>query len=364
MGPYLSYVATNDVDGSARETVRPTGTSSAAASYKPEPQYFLPFTCFSRCASFSAQVSSSLHSAWTLSWNPAWPGSSSRDLKSASVGMSTPGMWTSVYSGMKDDSYRCWNVVLMCYASVWTAAVCMVLLRLGVLACYSTTIPDLPPDLREGFLSQLNQCDNPTVKKVEPLGRVVLAPPTAYVLNHSVPLLKVKQDIARSVMSDYNGTQPLQKLGHSVTALSVSQVSMIPWDAFKELQNNFSMQWTQGQMHALVKKKLGEMKVTVPEPPESCPNGFLLTARCVSLSARTSPTRSWWSSSRLSEVCPTVCSNISKPTRSWMTWRRWRPFPSEWGRLSWRPCCRGSVIGEVDHLHHVTRIWRTDVWEA
>lgn len=62
------------------------------------------------------------------------------------------------------------HVVLVCHTSVWTPALCMILLRLGVLACYSTTVPDLPPDLREGFLSQLNQCDNPTVKKVEPLG--------------------------------------------------------------------------------------------------------------------------------------------------------------------------------------------------
>lgn len=100
------------------------------------------------------------------------------------------------------------------------------------------------------------------------------------------------ENITRSVMSCYNGTQPLHKLGRSVTALSVGQVSMIPWDAFKELQNNFTVQWTACQMHALVKKKLGEVKVTVPEPPESCPHRFLLTARFVSLSARTSPTRS------------------------------------------------------------------------
>lgn len=67
MGPYLSYVATNDVTESAGETVRPMGSISAAASYKAEPQSFVPFTRFSRFASFSAQASSSLHSAWTLS---------------------------------------------------------------------------------------------------------------------------------------------------------------------------------------------------------------------------------------------------------------------------------------------------------
>lgn len=58
----------------------------------------------------------------------------------------------------------------MCPASVCAAAVRVILPRLGVLACYSPTVPDLPPDLKEGFLSQLDQCNNPTVKKVDPLG--------------------------------------------------------------------------------------------------------------------------------------------------------------------------------------------------
>lgn len=142
----------------------------------------------------------------------------------------------------------------------------------------------------------------------------MFAPPAAGVLNRSVPLLKVKEKIARSVLSDYNGTQMLHKLGRSVTELSVRQLSMIPWDAFKELQKNFTVQWTQGQMHALVKKKLGGLKVTVPEPPQSC--AFLLTTGRVCLSAGTSPARSCWSSSGLSEVCPAVCSNMSKPTSS------------------------------------------------
>lgn len=86
-------------------------------------------------------------------------------------------------------------------------------------------------------------------------------------LNTSVPLLKVKDSIARSVMSHYNGTQPLPRLGSSVTALSVKQVSMMPWDAFKELQNNFTVKWTKGQMHALVKRRLGKMKVNAQKLP-------------------------------------------------------------------------------------------------
>lgn len=114
--------------------------------------------------------------------------------------------------------------------------------------------------------------------------------PATGVLNHAVPLLKVKKNITKSLLSDYDGTQPLHQLGCSVGALSVRQLSMIPWDAFKELQKNFTMQWTPGQMHALVKNKLGGLKVTVPVPPHSC--AFLLTTGGVSLSAGTSPARS------------------------------------------------------------------------
>lgn len=352
MGPYLSYVATNDVTGSARGTVRAMGGIGAAASYKREPQYF---TRFSRFASFFAQVSSSLRSAWTLSWNPAWPGSSSRDLMSASVGMSTPGMWISVYSGMNDDSYRCWNVVLDCSCSYGSPQA----RRAGLLLHHHSRFAPWP-------LGRIPVTAEPVQQPHRQKGRSARPRLVCASLNHSVPLLKVMENITRSVMSCYNGTQPLHKLGRSVTALSVGQVSMIPWGAFKELQNNFTVQWTAGQMHALVKKKLGEVKVTVPEPPESC--RFLLTTRFVSLSARTSPTRSWWSSSRLSEVCPAVCSNMSKPARSWMTWRPWRPFPGKWGRLSWRPCCKGSVIREEDHLHSalgslgVQTCWQFTVW--
>lgn len=91
------------------------------------------------------------------------------------------------------------------------------------------------------------------------------------------------------MVSRFNWTQPLHQLGSSVSALSLAQISTIPWDAFKELQKNFSVQWTRGQMHALVKKKLGELKVTCPPPPM---NSFLLTTRCASLSAGTSPARS------------------------------------------------------------------------
>lgn len=181
---------------------------------------------------------------------------------------------------------------MMCHAVVWTTVVHPNPLRLGVLACYSTDTPDLPPDLRQEFLSQLDQCDNPTVKKVQAVSRVIFAPPciesAAGVLNHSVPLPKVKRKLVRSVISDYNGTQPLRGLGKSVTALSVKQVSMIPWATFVELQNDSTVQWTQGQVHALVNKKLGRMKVSGQTLRASRALRFL-SILVASLSVRTSP---------------------------------------------------------------------------
>lgn len=66
------------------------------------------------------------------------------------------------------------SVMLKCCTDVPRLGLCcscvrVILPRLGVLACCSPTVPDLPPDLREGFLSQLDQCKSPAVKKVEPL---------------------------------------------------------------------------------------------------------------------------------------------------------------------------------------------------
>lgn len=93
------------------------------------------------------------------------------------------------------------------------------------------------------------------------------------------------------MISDYNGTQPLGGLGSSVTALSVRQVSMIPWATFKELQNDSTVQWTQGQVHALVNKKLGRMKVSLQTLLASRSHHFL-SLLVASLSVRTSPVTS------------------------------------------------------------------------
>lgn len=85
------------------------------------------------------------------------------------------------------------------------------------------------------------------------------------------------------MVSRYNGTQPLHQLGSSVSALSLRQISMMPWDAFIELQKNFTVQWTRGQMHALVKKKLGELKVTsgsLPANEEGSAEGPAAGGQC------------------------------------------------------------------------------------
>lgn len=74
-------------------------------------------------------------------------------------------------------------------------------------------------------------------------------------------LLKVQERLVKSVMSNYNATPAPHDLGCSVTLLSPKQISMISWTDLKEIQKNFTVQWTQSQMHALVKKKLGNLQV-------------------------------------------------------------------------------------------------------
>lgn len=74
-------------------------------------------------------------------------------------------------------------------------------------------------------------------------------------------LLKLQERLVKSVMSNYNATPALHDLGCSVTLLSPKQVSMISWTDLEEIQKNLTVQWTQGQMHALVKKKLGNIQV-------------------------------------------------------------------------------------------------------
>lgn len=74
--------------------------------------------------------------------------------------------------------------------------------------------------------------------------------------------LKLQERLVESVISNYNATPAPHDLGCIVTQLSPKQVSMISWTNLKEIQENFTVQWTQSQMHTLVKKKLGNIQVS------------------------------------------------------------------------------------------------------
>lgn len=63
-------------------------------------------------------------------------------------------------------------------------------------------------------------------------------------------------------MSNHNVTQVVHDLGSSVSLLSPDNLTMISWDDLKEIQENTTVKWTPGQMYAMVKKKLGKMKVS------------------------------------------------------------------------------------------------------
>lgn len=102
----------------------------------------------------------------------------------------------------------------------------------------------------------------------------------------------MKEDVARSVIAANNGTRPWRALGPGASALSVAQVSRIPWEALRELEKNFSVQWTRGQTHALIKKKLGRAKVEVrelrgsrPPPQGGPPHRWLCVPQCGNISS-------------------------------------------------------------------------------
>lgn len=95
--------------------------------------------------------------------------------------------------------------------------------------------------------------------------------------------LKLKERLVRSVMSNQNvSTQSLRNLGSSVNLLSPKQISMIAWEDLEEIQENFTVQWTKGQMHALVKKKLSNLKVSMMDSCSLVPHTFffLLFSHC------------------------------------------------------------------------------------
>uniref|UniRef100_A0A3B4Y8Y5 Otoancorin n=1 Tax=Seriola lalandi dorsalis TaxID=1841481 RepID=A0A3B4Y8Y5_SERLL len=109
--------------------------------------------------------------------------------------------------------------------------------KLGTLACYYYDAPDLTPELSKKLLSQLDNCDNPRIRQL-------------------------KKRLVKSVISKSNTAQALRELGSSVTMLSPKQLSMLSDTDLKEVLKNLgpNVQWTRGQMRALLKKQLGDKK--------------------------------------------------------------------------------------------------------
>ncbi|XP_022621926.1 otoancorin [Seriola dumerili] len=109
--------------------------------------------------------------------------------------------------------------------------------KLGTLACYYYDAPDLTIELSKKLLSQLDNCDNPRIRQL-------------------------KKRLVKSVISKSNAAQALRELGSSVTMLSPKQLSMLSDTDLKEVLKNLgpNVQWTRGQMRALLKKQLGDKK--------------------------------------------------------------------------------------------------------
>lgn len=165
-------------------------------------------------------------------------------------------------------------------------------LRLGSLACYYDTDSELAPELSRKLLSQLDECDNPQSEKVarsdsadpnlDPSYKsvTVLTDPPSHLL------LKLKRHLVRSMVSKHNLTQVARDLGSCISLLPLENVCNISWSDLKEIQQNANVQWTPAQMYALVKKRLGDERVsctpwtqeTTPVPSLPC---LLLTSLSV-----------------------------------------------------------------------------------
>ncbi|XP_071326560.1 otoancorin [Trachinotus anak] len=109
--------------------------------------------------------------------------------------------------------------------------------KLGTLACYYYNTPDLTPDLSKKLLSQLDDCDEPRIKQL-------------------------KKRLVQSLISNSSSVQALRELGSSVTLLSPKQLSTLSGTDLKEVLKNLgpTVQWTQGQQRALLKKQLGDKR--------------------------------------------------------------------------------------------------------
>ncbi|XP_045900376.1 otoancorin [Micropterus dolomieu] len=109
--------------------------------------------------------------------------------------------------------------------------------KLGTLACYYYSAPDLTANLSMILLSELNKCDD---------------------YNPRIKMLKMR--LVRSVTANF--TAALSELGSSIVLLSLKELSAIPSNDLKKVLKNLgpTVPWTQCQLHTLVKKELGDKK--------------------------------------------------------------------------------------------------------
>ncbi|XP_068179193.1 otoancorin [Antennarius striatus] len=110
--------------------------------------------------------------------------------------------------------------------------------KLGALACYSSNVPELNPDLSMKLLSQLSNCDEDEHPRVK----------------------QIKRRLVESVASTVGAIRELAKLGNSVTYLPEKQLSMISLKELGGLGKNSAVKFSRGQAHTLVKKMLGKIK--------------------------------------------------------------------------------------------------------
>lgn len=133
----------------------------------------------------------------------------------------------------------------------------------------------MSPDLSKKLLSQLDDCDNPRITQVtrthcpsfsqighllqEQKFQILSIYSSLFVLSQ----LKVKKQLVKSMISNSKDIQTLQDLGSSVTLLPLEQLSSLSRNDLKKVLKNLgtNVQWTRGQMRALLEKQLGDEKV-------------------------------------------------------------------------------------------------------
>lgn len=215
----------------------------------------------------------------------------------------------------------------------------------------------MDPEHSKTLLSQLDDCDNPRIRQVTltccpNFSRIWhLHQEQEFQIYSSffvLSQLKLKKRLAKFMISKSTDIQTLQDLGSSVTLLPAKQLSLLSRSDLKKVLKNLgpNVQWTRGQLRTLLKKQLGDEKVSWQGQQLVSQMIFLFLGTYLIFllfSVKRCQLRSWRSFSQLQKVCHGACWSRWNPRQSWMIERLWGTSPGRWGRGSWRPCCRGWV---------------------